>query len=97
MNNTLTVPPTTTVYEWTMEYYSPVEEDWMDVSYYTFVQDSQMAREQLIIDEDGKVEDLKMDITEHTYSKMVDWFGEDQLQRLILDYSFTTQEDLDNY
>ena len=94
MNNTLTVPPTTTVYEWTMEYYSPVEEDWMDVSYYTFVQDSQMAREQLIIDEDGKVEDLKMNVTEHTYSNLSDQ-GLD-LETLILDYEYTTQEDLDN-
>jgi len=96
MNNTtqLNVPPTTTVYEWTMEFYSPTEEDYLDVSYYTFVEDSQMAREQLIIDEDGKVEDLKMNVTEHTYSNLKDQ-GLD-LETLILDYEYTTQEDLED-
>jgi len=96
MTNTtqLIVPPTTTVYEWTMEFYSPTEEDYLDVSYYTFVEDSQMAREQLIIDEDGEVEDLKMNVTEHTYSNLKDQ-GLD-LETLILDYEYTTQEDLED-
>ena len=96
MTNTtqLIVPPTTTVYEWTMEFYSPTEEDYLDVSYYTFVEDSQMAREQLIIDENGEVEDLKMNVTEHTYSNLKDQ-GLD-LETLILDYEYTTQEDLED-
>ena len=96
MTNTtqLIVPPTTTVYEWTMEFYSPTEEDYLDVSYYTFVEDSQMAREQLIIDEEGQVEDLKMNVTEHTYSNLKDQ-GLD-LETLILDYEYTTQEDLED-
>ena len=96
MTNTtqLIVPPTTTVYEWTMEFYSPTEEDYLDVSYYTFVEDSQMAREQLIIDEEGEVEDLKMNVTEHTYSNLKDQ-GLD-LETLILDYEYTTQEDLED-
>ena len=96
MNNTtqLNVPPTTTVYEWNLEFYSPTEEEWMDVSYYTFVEDSQMAREQLIIDEEGQVEDLKLNKIEHTYSNLKDQ-GLD-LETLILDYEYTTQEDLEN-
>ena len=96
MNNTtqLNVPPTTTVYEWTMEFYSPTEEDYLDVSYYTFVEDSQMAREQLIIDEEGQVEDLKVTLIEHTYSNLKDQ-GLD-LETLILDIEYTTQEDLEN-
>ena len=96
MTNTtqLIVPPTTTVYEWTMEFYSPTEEDYLDVSYYTFVEDSQMAREQLIIDEEGEIEDLKMNVTEHTYSNLKDQ-GLD-LETLILDYEYTTQEDLED-
>jgi len=77
-----------------MEFYSPTEEDYLDVSYYTFVEDSQMAREQLIIDEEGQVEDLKMNVTEHTYSNLKDQ-GLD-LETLILDYEYTTQEDLED-
>jgi len=98
MNNTTTITPDTTVYEWEMEYYSPTEEEWLECSYWTFTEDSQMAREQFITDESGTdYEDFQVtSVTEHTYSKLIDWYGEDSLKGLILDYDYTTQEDLED-
>ena len=81
----MTFTPDTTIYEWTFEFYSPTEEEWLDFGYWTLEDNRQFITETLIQDEDGNVEDLSVSVKEWTFEEFQQNQGPDCLS-LLRDY-----------
>lgn len=59
----------TPIYEWCFEFWSPVEEDWVDYGYWTLANDEQLALKHLMDDEDGQVEHLSTSLNTWTFEE----------------------------
>lgn len=87
--NTLT--PSTIINEWTMEFYSPTEEEWVDYGYWTISDQEDQAIELLLKDEDNQVDYLSCQHRTWTYEQFQRNQGPDALH-LIRDLQNETTE-----
>ena len=62
-----------TVYEFVFSFWSTVSKSWDEVSYWTVTpNNNQFMTETLIRDEEGKVENIMLQVKEHT----LDWYDD---------------------
>lgn len=62
-----------TVYEFVFSFWSTVSESWEEVSYWTLTpNNNQFMTETLIRDEEGKAENIMLQVEEHT----LDWYDD---------------------